>query len=121
MALYLSKYSLSCITAPMLRAAWMYWRVPFSASAASSDDVNLREQREKILHLQTGERVQTLCQIPLRRVQLGNASWSKQESTTPLANHLYQLLRMRSLLLDLNDASVEITDRLLRLVHVRLR
>lgn len=51
MALYLSKYSLSCITAPMLRAAWMYWRVPFSASAASSDDVNLREQREKILHL----------------------------------------------------------------------
>ena len=39
MALYLSKYSLSCITAPMLRAAWMYWRVPFSASAASSDDV----------------------------------------------------------------------------------
>lgn len=105
----------------MLRAAWMYWRVPFSASAASSDDVNLREQRERILHLQTGERVQTLYQIPLRRVQLGNASWSKQESTTPLADHLHQLLRMRGLLLDLNDASVEITDRLLRLVHVRLR
>ena len=79
MALYLPKYSLSCIAAPMLRAAWMYCRVPFSASAASSDDVNLREQRGRILHLQTGERVQTLRQIPLRRVQLGNASWSEEE------------------------------------------
>ena len=121
MTLYLSKYSLSCITAPMLRAAWMYCRVPFSASAASSDDVNLGEQRETILHLQTGERVQTLRQIPLRRVQLGNASWSEEESTPPLADHLHQLLGMRGLLLDLDDASVEIADRLLRLVHVRLR
>ena len=41
MAWYLSKYLLSCITAPMLCAAFTYWRVSFSASAASSEEMNL--------------------------------------------------------------------------------
>lgn len=54
MSLYLSKYLLNCITAPILRAALMYWRVSFNASAASRDEMNLiHKNREKKTHLKT--------------------------------------------------------------------
>ena len=70
-------------------------------------------------HLETRERVQTLRQVALRCVQFGNVSGRNPSQQRPLANHLHHLLRLRRLLLDLDDASEQIADRLLRVCHVR--
>ena len=109
MSLYLSKKRLSCITAAMERAALMYWCVPFSASAASSEERNICKRARAF-------RLSVRFRLAVSNLEMFLEVTALR--TDPLANHLHHLFGLGRLLLDLHDASKQVTDRLLRLLHV---
>ena len=100
----------------------MYWCVPWISSAASREETNLHGREPGEVHLQSSQGVETLGQISLGCIQLGDVSNRKSvnQRESILANHLDQFFRMRRLFFDFNDASKQIVNRLLGFLNIVL-
>ena len=60
----------------------MYWCVPWISSAASREETNLHGREPGEVHLQSSQGIETLGQISLGCIQLGDVSKRKSINQT---------------------------------------